>query len=72
MEVAGQILCRVVRVAIWPFSNCLPEIKWFGHLAIFWPFLNDDKNSTFKDLFWTNLSKFQTFYEIIDFNLVIF
>jgi len=18
----------------------LPEIKWFGHLAIFWPFLN--------------------------------
>jgi len=27
------------------FLNCLPEIKWFGHLAIFWPFFNVDKNS---------------------------
>jgi len=25
------------RVAFWPFWNCLPEIKLFGHLA-FWPF----------------------------------
>ena len=28
------------RVAIWPFLNYLPEIEWFGHLAIFWPSLN--------------------------------
>jgi len=25
------------------FKNCLPDIKWFGHLAIFWPFLNVDE-----------------------------
>ncbi len=29
------------------FWNCLPEIKRFGHLAIFWPFLNVDKKSIF-------------------------
>jgi hypothetical protein len=37
----GQI-CQM-----WPFSKCLPEIKWFGHLTIFWPSLNVDKNSIF-------------------------
>jgi hypothetical protein len=36
-----------------------------------WPFLNVDKNSKFYGLFWTNLSKFQTFYEILNLNLVI-
>jgi len=56
---------------IWPFWNCLPEIKWFGHLAIFWPFLTVDKNSIFWALFWTNLIKFQTFYEILHFNSAI-
>jgi hypothetical protein len=49
----------------------LPEIKWFGHLAIFLPFLNVDKNSKFLGMFSTNLSKFQAFYEILNFNLVI-
>jgi len=29
------------------FWNCLPEIKRFGHLAVFWPFLNVDKKSIF-------------------------
>ncbi len=32
---------------IWPFWNCLPEIKWFNHLTIFWPFLNVYKYSIF-------------------------
>jgi hypothetical protein len=27
-----------IRVAIWPFWNCLPEIKRFSHLGNFWPF----------------------------------
>jgi len=40
-------------------------------LAIFLPFLNVDKNSIFYGPFWTNLSKFQAFYEIVNFNLVI-
>jgi len=40
----------------------------FGH---FWPFLNVDKNSIFKGMFWTNLCKFQAFYEILNFNLGI-
>jgi len=40
----------------------------FGH---FWPFLNVDKNSIFQGFVWTNLSKFQTVYEILNFYLVI-
>ncbi len=23
------------RTAIWPFLNCLPKIKWFGHLRLY-------------------------------------
>ncbi len=52
----------------WFFKNCFPELKWFGH---FWPFLNCDKNSIFSGMFWINLSNFQTFYKILNFNLVI-
>ncbi len=33
--------------------------------------MNVDKNSIFYGPFWTNLSKFQAFYEILKFNLVI-
>ncbi len=44
-------------IAIWPFWNCLLEIKSFGHFAIFWPFLKFDWNSTFQRLFQKNLSK---------------
>jgi len=40
----------------------------FGHILAFF---NTDKNSIFLDLFWTNLSKFKTFYEILNFNSVI-
>ncbi len=36
-------------------------------MAIF----NGDKNSIFKGLLWTNLSEFQTVYEILNINLVI-
>jgi hypothetical protein len=43
----------------------------FGHMAIFWRFSHIDENSLFYGLFWTNLSKFQVFNEILDFNLVI-
>jgi len=42
-------------VAIWPFLNGLPEIKCFGHLEFFWPFLNVEENSIFQSLFWINL-----------------
>jgi len=44
-----------IRVAIWPF------LKLFERNKMVWPF----------GLFWTNLSKFETFYEILNFNLVI-
>jgi len=37
----------------------------FGH------FFNVDKNRIFWALCWTNLKKFQTFYEILHFDLVI-
>jgi len=56
------------RVAIWPFKKLFARIKmvWpFGH------FLSVDINSIIKGLFWTNLSKFQIFYEILNLNLVI-
>jgi len=33
---------------IWPFWNCLPEIKWFGHLAIFLAFLKVEKIVSFR------------------------
>jgi len=49
----------------------LPEKKWFGHLAIFWPFFYVDKNSIFQGFVLTNLSKFRTVYEILNFYLVI-
>jgi hypothetical protein len=49
------------------FWNCLPEKKWFGHLAFF----NVDKSSIFQGFVWTNLSKFRTVYEIPNFYLVI-
>jgi len=28
----------LARVVLWPFWNCLVEMKWFGRLAIFWSF----------------------------------
>jgi len=45
----GRKMRRVIfcesRVAIWPFKrstlaflNCLPQMKWYGHLAILWLF----------------------------------
>ncbi len=36
-----------------------------------WPFLNVDKNSIFQGFVLTNLSKFGTVYEILNFYLVI-
>ncbi len=36
---------------IWPLWNCLPEIKWFGHLVIFRPFWMLKKIAPFKGLF---------------------
>jgi len=52
------------------FKNCLLEIKWFGHFGHFWPFLMLTKIVYFKVCF-GQISKFQTFYEILSFNLVI-
>jgi len=51
------------------FFVTVPDIKWFGHLLAF---SNVDKNSIFEGLFWTKLSKFQTFYEIVIVILTIF
>ncbi len=45
------------------FWNCVPEIKWFGH---FWKVTK----KYILCMFWTNLSKIQAFYEILNFNLI--
>ncbi len=63
-------VCELPGLPFGLFRNCL--LKWFGHLALFWPFLNVDKNCIFKALFGANLSKFETFYEFLNLNLVIF
>jgi len=41
------------------------------HRVAIWPFLKIHKNGLLKGLFWTNLSKFETFYEIKNIYLVI-
>jgi len=52
-------------------------LKLFARNKMVWPFdhflafFNFVENSIFEGLFWTNLSKFQTFFEILNFNLVI-
>jgi hypothetical protein len=55
------------RVAIWPFLKQFDRNKmiWpFGHLAIFWPFLDLDKNKIFLAYFGKNSTKHTSFYDV--------
>ncbi len=53
------------------FLNGLQEIIWFGHSAIFWPFLKIEENCIFKACFGEIWAKHAIFYEILPLNLVI-
>jgi len=64
---------QVVLEAWLPFGLFETVCQKLNDLAI-WPYFSlfyIDKNSIFLDLFWTNLSKFKTLYEILNFNSVI-
>jgi len=57
-------------VAIWPFWNGLPEIKIFGHLIIFWPFLKIKENSIYlKPTFEKSVQNLQYFMKFLLWNL---
>ncbi len=58
-------------VAIWTFWNRLPEIKWFGHFAIFGLFWMINKIVNVKAWFGEIWAKLEVFDEILTLNLVI-
>ena len=53
------------------FWNCLPEIKCFGHLAIFWPFWKLKKIVPFKAYFGKIWAKITILNEILNLDIVI-
>jgi len=57
------------------FEDCIGPSRgpcvWERRSTPIGPFLNVDKNKIFQGFVWTNLSKFWTVYEILNFYLVI-